>query len=103
MIILAQTKTTQIRPYLYFFDCSFDFQNQLILKILKFIFSIVFKISLALSATESNCLDAWSKCVLLTMFEEGIIDEIDGCLEMLNEDIYEIIYNKFSSKCKQKI
>lgn len=88
--------------YLYFLDCSSDFQDQLIFKILKFIFSIIFKISLALSATENNCLDARSQWVLLTMLEEGICDEIYGCHEMLKQHIQEIISNKFSRKHKQK-
>jgi len=83
--------------YLYFLDCSSDFQDQLIFKILKFIFSIIFKISLALGATENNCLDARSQWALLTMFKESICDEIYGCLEMLNQ-IQEIISNKFSRK-----
>jgi len=101
---LAQTKKNDTnKTYLYFLDCSFDFQNQLILEILKFIFSIVFKISLALGATESNCLDARSQCILLTMFEEGISDEIYGCLEMLREGIRKNCHNKFNGNCKQKI
>lgn len=51
---------------------------------------------MAVSATESNCLDARSQRILLAMFEEGISDEIYGCLQMLNKDIQEIIYNKIS-------
>jgi len=90
------------KTYLYFLDCSFDFQNQLILEIFKFIFSIVFKISLAISATESNCLDARSQRVLLSMFEEGISDEIYGCLEMLREDIQKIVITSSTASVSRR-
>jgi hypothetical protein len=46
------------------------------------------KISLALGAAKRDCLDARSQGILLTMFEEGIKDEIYGSLEVLNQDIY---------------
>lgn len=65
------------KTYLYFLDRRFDLQNQLIFKVLKFIFVIIWKISLTLSTTESNCFDARSQGILVTMFEEDINDEIN--------------------------